>query len=160
MFLTRVLTLASAAAVLAGLHAQTFTATLQGTVTDSTGAVVPNANVTLVNEATSVKQAKVTDSRGAYLFTLVPPGVYKMTVDMKGFQTSVRSGMALQVQQQADVDIVLTVGDVATSVEVAGEAPRLDAVSATLGRVVENRSVQSMPLTSRSVLDLANLAPG
>ena len=107
MFLTRVLTLASAAAVLAGLHAQTFTATLQGTVTDSTGAVVPNANVTLVNEATSVKQAKVTDSRGAYLFTLVPPGVYKMTVDMKGFQTSVRSGMALQVQQQADVDIVL-----------------------------------------------------
>src|SRR5678815_5265809 len=83
MFLTRVLTLASAAAVLAGLHAQTFTATLQGTVTDSTGAVVPNANVTLVNEATSVKQAKVTDSRGAYLFTLVPPGVYKMTVDMK-----------------------------------------------------------------------------
>src|SRR5262245_64277418 len=83
------------------VHAQAFTATLQGTVTDSTGAVVPNANVTLVNEATNVKQTKVTDSRGAYLFTLVPPGVYKLTVDMKGFQTAVPKGMELQVQKMA-----------------------------------------------------------
>jgi hypothetical protein len=83
-----------------------------------------------------------------------------MTVEKTGFQSQVRSGMVLQVQQQADVDVVLNVGDVATSVLVAGETPRLDAVSATLGRVVENRSVQSMPLTSRSVLDLAILTPG
>ncbi len=142
------------------VQAQTFTASLQGTITDSTGAVVPNAHITLVNEATNVKQAKVTDSRGAYLFTLLSPGSYKMTVEMPGFQTAVRSGMVLQVQQQANLDVVLNLGDVATSVEVAGETPRLDAVSATLGRVVENRSVQSMPLTTRSVLDLANLAPG
>ena len=128
------------------LLAQSFTATLQGTVTDSSGSAVPNAHVSLVNEATNVKQQeKLTDSRGAYLFTLLPPGSYRMTVQMPGFQTSVRSGMVLQVQQQADVDVVLNVGDVSTSVLVAGEAPRLDAVSATLGRVVENRSLQSMP---------------
>ena len=143
------------------LLAQSFTATLQGTVTDSSGSAVPNAHVSLVNEATNVKQQeKLTDSRGAYLFTLLPPGSYRMTVQMPGFQASVRSGMVLQVQQQADVDVVLNVGDVSTSVLVAGEAPRLDAVSATLGRVVENRSLQSMPLASRSILDLANLAPG
>src|SRR5207237_753096 len=82
---------------------------------------------------------KVSDSRGTYLFTLLPPGSYKMTVELAGFQTSVRSGMGLQVQQQANVDVVLNVGDLTTRVEVAGEAPRLDAVSATLGRVVENR---------------------
>src|ERR1043166_2667022 len=82
-------------------QAQTFTATLQGTVTDSTGSVVPNARVSLVNEATNVKQQeKITDSRGAYLFTLLPPGSYKMTVEMPGFQSSVRNGMILQVQQQ------------------------------------------------------------
>src|SRR5262245_35356799 len=140
--------------------AQTFTASLQGTVTDATGAAAPNARVVLVNEATNVKQEKNTDSRGAYLFTLLPPGSYKMTVELRGFQTAVRSGMVLQVQQQANVDIVLNVGDVATSVEVAGVSPRLDSVSATLGLVVENRIVQSMPLTTRNILDLANLAPG
>src|SRR5882757_985623 len=78
------------------VEAQTFTATLQGTVTDSTGSAVPNAHISLVNEATNVKQQeKLTDSRGAYLFTLLPPGSYRLTVEMAGFQTSVRSGMIL-----------------------------------------------------------------
>ena len=143
------------------VHAQSFTATLQGTVTDTSGSAVPNAHVSLLNEATNVKQQeRLTDSRGAYLFTLLPPGSYRMTVEMPGFQISVRSGLILQVQQQAEVDVVLRIGDVSTTVLVAGEAPRLDAVSATLGRVVENRSLQSMPLASRNILDLANLAPG
>src|SRR5207248_557947 len=120
------------------VHAQSFTASLQGKVSDSSGSAVPNARVSLVNEATNVKQQeKLTDSRRAYLFTLLPPGSYRMTVEVQGFQTSVRAGMILQVQQQADVDVVLHVGDLATSVTVVGEAPRLDAVSATLGRVVE-----------------------
>ena len=143
------------------LEAQTFTATLRGTVTDSSGSAVPNAHVSLLNEATNVKQQeKLTDSRGSYLFTQLAPGSYRMTVEMPGFQVSVHAGIVLQVQQQADLDVTLQVGDVSTSVLVAGEAPRLDAVSATLGRVVENRSLQSMPLVSRNILDLANLAPG
>ena len=144
-----------------GSRAQSFTATLRGTVTDSSGSAVPEAHVSLVNEATNVKQQeKLTDARGEYLFTLLPPGSYKLTVTMPGFQLSVHSGLVLQVQQQAEMDVVLHVGDVSTSVLVAGEAPRLDAVSATLGRVVENRSLQSMPLVSRNILDLANLTPG
>ena len=144
-----------------GVHAQSFTATLQGAVTDTSGSAVPNAHVSLLNEATNVKQQeRLTDARGAYLFTLLPPGSYRMTVEMPGFQISVRSGLVLQVQQQAEVDVVLHIGDVSTTVLVAGEAPRLDAVSATLGRVVESRSLQSMPLVSRNILDLANLTPG
>src|SRR5258706_8075585 len=95
------------------VQAQSFTASLQGTVKDSTGAVVQGARLTLVNEATNVRQEKLSDSHGLYLFTLLPPGTYKLTVDTPGFQTSVRSGMVLQVQQQAEVDIVLSVGDVA-----------------------------------------------
>jgi carboxypeptidase family protein len=143
------------------VQGQTFTASLLGTVTDPTGSVVPGARISLLNEATNVKQQeKVTDARGAYLFTLLPPGSYRMTVEMTGFQTSVRTGLILQVQQQAEVNVTLSVGDVSTSVAVEGETPRLDTVSATLGRVVENRSLQSMPLTSRSILDLANLTPG
>jgi hypothetical protein len=142
------------------VRAQSFTASLQGTVRDPTGAVVPGAHLSLVNEATNVKHEKLSDSHGLYLFTLLPPGTYQLTVEMQGFQTSVRPGMVLQVQQQAEVDVELSVGDVSASVIVQGEAPRLDSVSATLGRVVENRSLQSMPLASRSILDLANLTPG
>jgi hypothetical protein len=144
----------------ASLSGQTFTASLQGTISDPTGAMVPNAVVTLTNEATNVKQERTADSRGNYQFTLIPPGGYRLTVQMPGFQTLVRTGLVLQVQQQATLDLTLTVGDVATSVAVAGEVPRLDAVSATLGRVVENRSVQSMPLPTRNILDLATLTPG
>ncbi len=142
------------------LQAQSFTASLQGTVTDSTGAIVPNARITLTNEGTNVKQDRQTNDRGGYLFTPLPPGVYKLVVEMAGFQAFVRSGMQLQVQQQATVDVALSVGDVTTSVVVAGETPRLDAVNATLGRVVENVSVLNMPLSTRNVLDLAVIAPG
>src|SRR5688572_1983044 len=91
------------------VSAQTFTASLQGTVSDSTGASVPSARIALVNEGTNVKQERVTDSRGAYLFTLVPPGSYKLTVEATGFQTAVRTGLVLQVQQQANLDFALTV---------------------------------------------------
>src|SRR5437773_7386957 len=111
------------------VHAQSFTASLQGAVRDSSGAVVPAAHLSVVNEATNVKQEKLTDSHGLYLFTLLPPGTYKLTVDMPGFQTAVRTGMVLQVQQQAELDIDLSVGDVSASVMVAGESPRLDSVS-------------------------------
>src|SRR5215831_7087523 len=143
------------------IEAQTFTASLRGTVTDSSGSAVPNAHVSLLNEATNVKQQeKLTDSRGVYLFTQLAPGSYRLTVEMPGFQVSIHAGIILQVQQQADLDVGLHVGDVSTTVMVAGEAPRLDTVSGTLGRVVENRSLQSMPLVSRNILDLANLAPG
>ena len=79
---------------------------------------------------------------------------------MTGFATVVRAGLVLQVQQQASVDLVLTPGDLATTVTVQGETPRLDAVSATLGRVVDNASVLNMPLGSRNALDLAVLTPG
>src|SRR5947207_15837746 len=89
------------------VQAQTFTASLQGTVTDPTGSVVPGARVSVINEATNVKQEKVTDSRGGYLITLLPPGTYRMTVELTGFQTSIRTGMVLQVQQQAEVNVVL-----------------------------------------------------
>src|ERR1051325_8411327 len=103
------------------VHAQSFTASLQGAVKDATGAIVPGAHLSLVNEATNVKSEKLTDSHGLYLFTLLPPGTYKLTVEMPGFQTAVRTGMVLQVQQQAEVDVDLSVGDGYASVMVAGE---------------------------------------
>ncbi|MEK7408458.1 MAG: TonB-dependent receptor [Acidobacteriota bacterium] len=142
------------------LPAQSPAATLQGTVTDATGAVVPNAAITLVNEATNVRQTTQSNQKGDYYFSHLPPGPYKLSVEVAGFRAFVRSGIQLQVQQQATADVVLTPGDVTTRVEVTGEAPRLEAVNATLGRVVENKSLLDLPLKGRDILAFAALTPG
>src|SRR5664279_3870722 len=86
------------------LGAQSFTASLEGTVTDPTGAGVPNAALILENQETAIKQARQSDSHGYFLFTLVPPGPYKLTVTATGFQSFERKDMQLQVQQRANVD--------------------------------------------------------
>jgi hypothetical protein len=142
------------------LSAQSFTASLQGTIRDSSQAAVPGALVTLENEATGIRRALRSDDAGRYFIAQLPPGSYKLTVEAVGFRSSVRSGMILSVQQQATADVTVVPGDVGTTVTVSGETPRLDSVSATLGRVVENNSVMNMPLSSRNTLDLAILAPG
>lgn len=135
-------------------------ATLQGTVTDSSGAAVPGASITLTNERTNISQMAASSERGYYFFTFIPPGSYKLTVELKGFETFVRSGMTLQVQQQASVDVSLRAGNVSTTVQVTGETPRLDAVSATLGRVIDNHTMEAMPLSDWNVISLVALTPG
>lgn len=144
----------------APLWGQSFTASLQGTVADSSGAVVPEARLTLTNETTNVKQTARSNERGEYLFPRVPPGTYQLTAELEGFKSFVRSGLPLEVQQQALVNIVLTPGELTSRIEVSGEAPRLDAIDATLGRVVDNRAVANMPLGNRNAMALAGLTAG
>ncbi|MDQ1473324.1 MAG: hypothetical protein QOJ99_4804 [Bryobacterales bacterium] len=122
--------------------------------------MIPAADIIVENEATNVRQTTKTNASGRYFFASLPPGTYKLSAASPGFKTLIRSGLVLQVQQQANVDLVMTPGELTTSVTVSGEAPRLDSVSATLGRVVDNAAVLSMPLSSRNTLDLAMLAPG
>jgi len=140
--------------------AQVFTASVQGTITDTTGAVVPGAQVTITNEATNVKQTVKSDEGGRYYISFLPPGSYQLTVEMAGFKKFVRSGMALQVNQKAGINVELSPGDVNTRVEVTGEAPRLDAVSATLGKVFNQKAIEDLPHRSRDALNIVLLAPG
>src|SRR5690606_29656262 len=79
---------------------QSFTASLQGTVQDQTGGLIPGASVVVENEATNVRRETTTNETGRYFVTSLPPGSYKLTVAAPGFTTSVRAGMVLQVQQQ------------------------------------------------------------
>ncbi len=141
------------------LWPQSFNATLQGTIVDSTGAVVADAPVSLVNEATNVSHTTRSNERGRYFFSPLSPGVYRLSVEVAGFKAFVRSAMELQVQQQATVDVQLSPGDLLTKIEVSGEAPRLETANATLGRVIENRYLLDMP-GMRKALELAFLAPG
>src|SRR5437868_5133549 len=88
------------------------TALLRGTVTDSTGAVIPNVVVTMTNVATGVSEKRATDAGGRYLFTDLKPATYRATVEAAGFKTLIRDNIVLRVGQQTDLDLPLEVGEI------------------------------------------------
>lgn len=135
-------------------------ALLRGIVQDSTGAAVPGATVTITNDATKVSEKKTTDEMGRYIFNDLRPASYTVKVEAQGFKTVERSKVVLRVGQQTDLDFVLEVGAVSTTVEVKGTTPMLNTVSAALGQEVDNRYVTEMPLFNREIIRLAFLAPG
>ena len=149
------LTLCSGAA-----WAQVSTAELFGTVADSTGAVIQNAKVTAANADTSVSREVTTDSAGNYIFTLLQPGTYNLTVESPGFRKLVQSGVVLQVNQRARIDLTMQVGQVTETVEVAAAAPLLESQSSSLGSVIDQRFVGELPLNGRNFVQLAILSPG
>src|SRR5579859_6540343 len=112
------------------------TALLRGTVTDSTGAVIPNVIVTMTNVATGVSEKRPTDAGGRYLFTDLKPATYRASVEAAGFKTLVRDNIVLRVGQQTDLDLTLDVGEISQRVEVNAEAPLLNTVSGALGTEV------------------------
>jgi hypothetical protein len=142
------------------LGAQSFTASLRGVVTDPTGAVIPDARVTITEAERSVEHPVVTDGAGRYNATALPPGKYTMTVEAKGFKKQARSAFQLLVQQQATIDFVLEVGDVSTTVEVTGTAQLINTTIANLGQVVENKYIISLPNIARSSMALTYMTPG
>ncbi len=148
------------AGVAALLPAALDAAQLRGTVFDPSGAVIPGASVELVNDSTGVTESTATGDFGRYLFNNLRPASYTLHVRATGFTSVSRSNVVLRVGQQTDVEIVLEIGDVATTVEVAGEAPLLNSVSGALGQEVTNRYVTEVPLFDRNVTNLAFLAPG
>ncbi|HXM21645.1 MAG TPA: carboxypeptidase regulatory-like domain-containing protein [Terriglobales bacterium] len=136
------------------------TATISGTVNDSTGAVVPKATVTLTNTGTNVSRTILTESSGSYLFTLVPIGSYRLTVEQTGFRKYIRDGIVLNVNQNAKLDIVLQVGAASQVVEVTGDVTQVDTVSATLGNVETERRILDLPLVERDAFQLGLLQAG
>ena len=146
-------------AVALPVAAQTTTGTVTGIVTDAGGAAVPKATVRLSSEATGFSQAVTTNADGAYVFPLVSPGTYQITIEREGFQRFVRR-FTLTVAQQARIDAELIVGQVTESVVVSASAVLLDATSSNLGQVVTNRQVTELPLNGRNPFALAALTPG
>jgi hypothetical protein len=141
----------------ARLSAQTF-GDISGHVADSTGAVIPDADVTLSNPATGVTRKTVTTSSGDYAFTAVPIGVYKVQATHAGFKTATSNNVILQVSQALRLDFTLEVGAVTDSVEVTAAAALLQSENATLGTVVENKAVNELPLNGRNYLSLVALS--
>jgi hypothetical protein len=136
------------------------TATVYGTVEDSTGAVIAKAPTTLTNTATNVARTILTENDGSYAFTLVPIGTYRLTVEQPGFRKYVRDGIVLNVNQNAKLDITLQVGATSQVVEVMGDVTQVDTASATLGNVETERRIVDLPLVERDAFQLGLLQAG
>jgi len=142
------------------MYGQGSNATLLGTVTDSSGAVVPNASVQVTNTATGIKQTAKTDSQGRYTAVDLIVGTYEVQTSAPGFQTTVRKGITLIVGSQTVVDLSLAPGQQQQTVTVEGAVSQVDTVSSTLSSVVEQKQIADLPLNGRNFTDLIALAPG
>ena len=138
------------------LLAQRFT----GRVTDPSGAVVPNADVTVHNQKTNVDvKTKTTDS-GIYTVPYLTPGLYTVGAEAAGFKKALKTDITLEVGQTGVVDLALQVGSVGESVTVKTDAPLLDFGKADNGEVVENTRITELPLNGRNPFMLATLQAG
>ncbi len=142
------------------LSAQMGTATISGSVTDSTGAVVVGANVTAVNNATGFRRQTVSSDQGQYNLPGLTPGSYLLSVESQGFRRAELSNITVQVDQNARINVALEVGQVTETVAVTGEAPQIESQSATLGAVVDMQKIVALPLNGRNFAQLALLVPG
>jgi len=137
-----------------------FTGTILGTVTDPAGALVANASVSVANVATNeVSQAR-TDAAGNYFVPNLRPGVYRVSIDTPGFKKFIQDDIPLQIDQRARVDARLTLGATTEVIEVTGVAPVLQTESGSVGQVVDNRKIVSLPLNGRGAFNLIGLVPG
>ncbi|WP_255483922.1 TonB-dependent receptor [Granulicella sp. 5B5] len=140
--------------------AQLSTADIVGTVTDPTGALVPNAKVTLQNVDTHEQRNAVSNSTGDYLFTLLPVGRYIVTVHASGFKTSTVSNLAIEAGDRARADVHLATGGENDTVTVDATTPLLQADNATVSSTVTAKAVQDLPLNGRNFVQLVQIVPG
>ena len=142
------------------LLSQTSTTQLSGTVTDSSGAIVPGAAVTAVNEATGIRYNQQTTDAGLYAFPSIPVGVYTLLVDSKGFKKFQQTKIVLQINTPLVVNAALTIGESTETVSVEANADVLQTANATIGNVVERKAIEALPLNGRNPLNLLMYEPG
>jgi len=134
-------------------------ATITGTVTDPSGAVVPNAQVAIANTATGITTNVTTNTAGLYTAPNLLPGPYRVTVAAKGFQTEARTGLTLTVGEEQELNVTLRVGQTTQTVSVSGQAPTVQLASSTLSAQVNSTTVRQLPLNGRDWTQLATLQP-
>ncbi|HXM97119.1 MAG TPA: TonB-dependent receptor [Candidatus Dormibacteraeota bacterium] len=140
-------------------HAQVTGATLSGTVTDSSGGVIPGAQISVTNTATGIKQEFQADSAGYYTAPNLAPGVYEVKVTAKGFNSTI-STLTLAVGAQQQLNIPMKVGETSQTVEVTGAIQQVELSSSTLTSQVESQTILDLPLNGRDWTSLATLNPG
>jgi hypothetical protein len=143
----------------AGVASAQSTATLSGTVKDSTGAVLPGAQVVLHSVATGSDRSAASDSAGSYVMPSLQPGEYVLSAFLTGFSPYTLKGVLLQVDQSIQINIAMGISTNVT-VQVESSAPIIEAGAVTVGQVINKETVQEIPLNGRHFLDLTTLTPG
>src|SRR5271168_718459 len=141
-------------------YSQTDTATLNGNVTDPSGASVPSATVTLTNKDTSAIRSVTTNESGSFSVPSLTPGNYILTVSKPGFSVYRESGLTLQVAEIATTNVTLTVGNDTQTVNVSATTTALDSTDASLGTVIPEQQITDLPLNGRQFSQLLQLSPG
>src|SRR5437879_8713342 len=136
------------------------TAALSGTVSDPTGAVIASAKVIATNQGTGVESATQTDTAGAYLFPSLPIGIYRVQATAPGFQSAIISNLKLEVATAVVQNIQLRIGQAAETIEILADAALVDTTTTSMGQVINDKTVQEIPLHARPFTDLSLLSPG
>src|SRR2546428_13715461 len=145
-------TLLWALSIAASSTAQTTTSILEGRVKDSSGAILTDASVAV--EGATVSRTVTTDATGQYRALALPAGNYRVTASMAGFQTKVVRGVTLVLDRTVDLDITLAPAPVSESVSVTGATPLIDPTTASTRQVIDDKTIETMPLNGRNYLDL------
>jgi outer membrane receptor protein involved in Fe transport len=140
--------------------AQTATSTLTGVVRDESGGALQGASVTARNVDTGATRTATTDAAGRYALSNLEPGGYELRVELAGFKTAVRTGLALRVGGASVVDATLRIGEVTEELVVEGSEPLIETTRAELSRVVSTQEIESLPNIGRNFVDFVKLASG
>jgi hypothetical protein len=142
------------------LAAQDFRASITGTVTDDTGAVLPGVTITVTNTSTNVPSVTTTNDRGLYQVRYLISGPYTVKAELQGFQTVVRPDIELRVGDAPTVDIVMTIGTVSEALTVTASTPYLDTTSTTTGQVIDREMIKELPLADGTAYMLTRMTAG
>ncbi len=143
------------------ISAQEVTASITGTVQDSSGGAIAGAKVTTTNLDTNLSSSTNSGPGGDYVLTLLRPGRYRLTASQAGFKTYENAAIVLEINQKLKLDVVLQVGQVSERVEVSAAAPIIDTEDSAVGKVIDNKSITAIPLNGRlNIMGLMALAPG
>jgi hypothetical protein len=142
------------------LFGQGYFGSVSGEITDPSGAIVPGAKVTLVDQQKGYQFATTSDNVGRYLFTSVPPGLYSVSAELPGFEKTVRTGITLNVSENVSANLRLSVATTKQAVEVQAQVENLKTEDAVTGQVVNRRFINDLPLVNRYVLEFVELGPG
>ncbi len=140
-------------------HAQSTYGAIVGSVVDTSGAAIPDANVTLTNLGTSEKRTQTSGSDGLFTFVNLFPGQYRIDVEKQGFKHLTRTPITVEVQQTAHIEATLQVGEISQVVEVTAETPLLQSETSSLGTVVDTREANELPLNGRNIYNLTTITP-
>ena len=140
-------------------HSQSTYGSISGVVSDSSGAAVTGATVTLTNSSTGEKRTETSGADGHYTFVNLFQGDYRIDVEKAGFKHFAHPTVVVQVQQDTRVDAALTVGQVSETIEVTSETPLLQTESSSLGQVIEQRKANELPLNGRNIFNLITVSP-